>query len=1137
MPSNEVLAPSHRSNHQHVRQGNDYQHVTVGEGSRAILGNVYADNFSMNILDQSQCPDPEKKEQEKKNAFLKSLRFDAMDSRLATIGIAHRGTCSWLYTREEYLRWQDPGLRTSHHGFLWIKGKPGAGKSTMMKHALHHAQSLDQRDTTILSFFFNARGRELEKTTEGMYRSLLHQVYTAFPERLPGALPSYPLDSDNSWQLPILQSMLRDALLNFGNSAAIICYIDALDECEEDAIRLAIEYFEELGELAVSQNTKISICFASRHYPNITMQRYQGLDLDEQEDHHEDIQKFVTGKLRGTGRTHSELSVAISRRSSGVFLWAALVVQILNKKMDHGATRSQLMTDLKAVPVGIKDLLKSLLTDGSEFLLPALLWVLFSFRPLSAPALYLAIRIGAGRLTPEDLDQTETTQEQMQLFILQSSKGLVEFSKGDHATAQFIHESVREHLLNGGLSVLDDSPAENLEAGSHARLAAWCQNCIELDPPRGLRDSDTSGGNLMRYALHHLYRHCEHAYDGGALQLEFLDAIPQSTQSFIGSRVYRSGNECLLSFLLEHRQECAHLAEGLLRRQLRLSDQVDAFATACNDAIEGTIPCLDVNSCGSSDGHTTTPLLSALYLGYRGSDTIVRLLLDCGADPDLESWRHAPLLVALEHRKDDIVELMLHRGASVNLVRTHRNRATTPLAMALRWSSTKCVNILLECGANPNLVSPEGPPLLIALRNGYCDAFDSVVLNIARKYSGVTRTPIAIAKRQRSTRFVELLLEHGANPNCGSSDDTPLIAALRNEDCDTVELLLHHGASPNTTITHREMTQIPLAMAISQRSTRCVKALLEHGADANGCRVELGKFLTDAIETDQQEVVRMLLERGADANGCSAKREIPLTAAIRKGQQEAVTMLLQHGANADGGSAEFGRPLTNAVSRQPCIEEIILLLLAHGAGPEGSSNHRPLHAAISTRNEAVTRSLLEAGVDVRVRDGMGRSCLHVLCLECPSEDRPWKMNTMAEILLDAGLDINATDESHKTALVLALEMGHFSLLLLLIRRGADVNTNDAANGTPLMMAARMGALSVVQILLDAGADIDAIDTTRRTALTMAVEKGNFDLARLLVDRGANLSMHGHEGVVRYLRLRMAEEDAVADLDGCDRMSE
>jgi ankyrin repeat protein len=1061
---------------QHGRLGNDYQNSTVGDNGQAVFGNIIANNCSVSVLEPQRPP---KTEQEKKEDFLRSLRFDVMESRLATIGIAHRDTCSWLYTRVEYLRWQDPEFRASHHGFLWIKGKPGAGKSTLMKHALQHARGLGQRNTTIISFFFNARGHALEKTTEGMYRSLLHQVYEANPNRLPGVLPSNSSDlKDHSWQLPILQTMLRDALLNFGNTAESICYIDALDECKEDDIRLAIAYLEELGELAVSRDIKISICFASRHYPNITMRHYQVLNLDEEREHHEDIEKFVKGRLSGVGSLNLELSEEISHRSSSVFLWATLVVQILNKKMDHGATRSQLMADLKVVPAGIEDLLKSILADGSIFLLPTLLWVLFSCEPLRASKLYPAIMIGANHLTPEAWDQPDTTQEQMHLFILNSSKGLVEFSKGGYSTAQFIHESVREYLLDGGLPVLDDGLAENSKAKSHFRLATWCRNFIELYPHRGFDDSKIANGRLLDYALDYMFTHYEKACEGGSLQLEFLDAIPQSVLSRVGDYACLQDGPSLLGLLLDGQQERTCLVDGLLRRQLQHYRQVNACATARNDDIEGAIPYLDVNS--SEHVEDSTLLLLALYLG---DSRTIQLLLDCGADPNLGNSWDAPLLVALGNDDHDCVELLLNHGANPNIVHTHEGGATTPLATALRESSTECVEILLEHGADPNSESPDGSPLLLALEQKCC--------------------------------------------------------------C-YVLLLLHHGANPSIARTHNGVTQTPLVVAMRQRPARYVKLLLEHGADANGSGAKQERSLTVAIRNGQQDVVRMLLEHGVDANGCGAERERPLTMAIRKGQQEAVRTLLEHGADANGGNAEFGRPLTDAVSRLPCLQDIVRLLLTHGADPRGSIHHKPLlaamntcneaatrllldadslYAAVVTRNEAVTRSLLGTGADATVNDRMGRSYLHVLCLDCLSEDRPWKMNSIAELLLDAGVDIDATDGSHRTALIMALEMGHFGLVLLLIRRGADVNVIDAANGTALIMAAKSGVVRVVQIILDAGADVNAIDMTHRTALIIAAEMGNFGIARLLVDRGANFDMQGHEGVVRYLRLRMAEEDA------------
>src|SRR5438270_13458919 len=109
--------------------------------------------------------------QDRRSSFLDSLRFDQLDARHATIKTAHAKTCKWLLKKSEYLDWLDLNNIPEHHGFLWIKGKPGSGKSTIMKFAFAHAKKT-MKDGIIISFFFNARGEHLEKSTEGMYRSL-----------------------------------------------------------------------------------------------------------------------------------------------------------------------------------------------------------------------------------------------------------------------------------------------------------------------------------------------------------------------------------------------------------------------------------------------------------------------------------------------------------------------------------------------------------------------------------------------------------------------------------------------------------------------------------------------------------------------------------------------------------------------------------------------------------------------------------------------------------------------------------------------------------------------------------------------------------------------------------------------------
>ncbi|THV66825.1 purine and uridine phosphorylase [Aureobasidium pullulans] len=104
---------------------------------------------------------------------LDALNFEQLDARHTTIKKTHTGTCKWLFSKSEYLDWQDEQKLHEHHGFLWIKGKPGAGKSAIMKFAYSEAQARSN-NSAVVSYFFNARGERLEKSTCGMYRSLRH---------------------------------------------------------------------------------------------------------------------------------------------------------------------------------------------------------------------------------------------------------------------------------------------------------------------------------------------------------------------------------------------------------------------------------------------------------------------------------------------------------------------------------------------------------------------------------------------------------------------------------------------------------------------------------------------------------------------------------------------------------------------------------------------------------------------------------------------------------------------------------------------------------------------------------------------------------------------------------------------------
>ena len=114
-----------------------------------------------------------------KDCLVDRLFFSKIDERLTSLTAAQGKTCRWFLTKPEYVTWRHVARQSEDGGFLWIKGNPGTGKSTLMKLLFEEAKlsTNDDPPHITLSFFFLARGTLEEKSTTGLYRSLLHQLF------------------------------------------------------------------------------------------------------------------------------------------------------------------------------------------------------------------------------------------------------------------------------------------------------------------------------------------------------------------------------------------------------------------------------------------------------------------------------------------------------------------------------------------------------------------------------------------------------------------------------------------------------------------------------------------------------------------------------------------------------------------------------------------------------------------------------------------------------------------------------------------------------------------------------------------------------------------------------------------------
>lgn len=292
-----------------------YTNVSTRDQARAHYGDHYGDVYH-NVSGSSA----ETAEEAKHRQFAKSLSFDRMDFRRATIDPAYGGTCQWIFDKERFLKWRDPAFRSSNHGMLWIKGKPGSGKSTLMKCILEHLQ-YDEPGCTVISFFFNARGGRLEKSTEGCYRSLLHQMLEHIPTlRNSLRIPSVPPE-DQAWEIAVVRDKLREAVLHLRHES-LIMIIDALDECKLEEVRDMVDFLCSLTASTRLQTPKFNICLASRHYPNITIRSCESLVVENENAHSEDVHEYVHNNLHiEPGTRRQSLVDKVMQKSQGVFMW------------------------------------------------------------------------------------------------------------------------------------------------------------------------------------------------------------------------------------------------------------------------------------------------------------------------------------------------------------------------------------------------------------------------------------------------------------------------------------------------------------------------------------------------------------------------------------------------------------------------------------------------------------------------------------------------------------------------------------------------------------------------------------------------------------------------------------------------
>ena len=477
--------------------------------------------------------------------------------------------------------------------------------------------------------------------------------------------------------------------------------------------------------------------------------------------------------------------------------------------------------------------------------------------------------------------------------------------------------------------------------------------------------------------------------------------------------------------------------------------------------------------------------------------------------------------------------------------------------MAAGTGNGPVVALLLQQGADPNALHPEGSTaLMAAAENGSVPIVKALLgvganVNTAR-YDGLTALMAGCG--QTSVELVQTLLDKGAQPNAvdtrgvsachmaaevGALDIvtalvqagadctvmahaaaiTPLIVAAAAGMEEMVSLLL--AITTDVDALHDDKSAMSALMAAaSNGSSLIVDHILKAGANVNLRNSDGVTALMHAAVLSHLDVVVQLLEAGADLHATDNDGFDALVAAATGGSAEVAQLLLSKGLNPNVIAGSGGAPLM--IAAKAGALDCVKVLLAAGAVVDAlAAPSAAFVAEIEKLQAQPDDGLTEPELDAK------RQRIEAYFEQGTTALMHASANGHHEVvseLLAAGAQAGLRDRDGQSSLVYAANTGSTKAVALLLESGtADPNdvVGDSATAMPLLVhALASNTESLAELLIKHGAHVDAVQGGV-APLLLAAQAGSTKLIQLLISKGADLTAASDSGVTALMILAAA----------------
>ena len=254
----------------------------------------------------------------------------------------------------------------------------------------------------------------------------------------------------------------------------------------------------------------------------------------------------------------------------------------------------------------------------------------------------------------------------------------------------------------------------------------------------------------------------------------------------------------------------------------------------------------------TEDSQGRTPLSHAVE---QGTTNIVKLLLAAKAGPN-RGTLDAPLLGAIQRQDLTVAELLLQAGANPNAKGKgdwpyysgrYSGRSVTPLYFAATQVQLPMVRLLLKYKADPNNTETDGWPLLFSVLD--FRYYSEIIRALLEAGADANATVDVGPHRGGGVRPVMRLSFADRLAELQDYHESVLQTAASQNQAATVEVLLQHGANPNAANERGDSALHSAASALADEPV--FAALLDHKANPN-VRNHAGKtplaLLKDALQ-------------------------------------------------------------------------------------------------------------------------------------------------------------------------------------------------------------------------------------------------------------------------------------------------